>query len=82
MKDKADVLIELEKLYAEKEDLTKEVIRLHVLLEQERSKGASQTSDVHIKHKEKVSLNFNFFAFLHLSCFLSIYFQKRKQKNV
>ncbi|XP_060526375.1 G kinase-anchoring protein 1-like isoform X2 [Cylas formicarius] len=37
MKDKAAVLLELEKLTAVKEELTEEVSRLHKLLEQERS---------------------------------------------
>lgn len=52
MKDKADVLLELEKLYTEKNDLTEEVTRLHVQLEQERSKVAALSSDSH-KHKDK-----------------------------
>ncbi|KAF2885498.1 hypothetical protein ILUMI_20648 [Ignelater luminosus] len=54
MKDKADVLLELEKLYSEKRELSEEVSKLHVLLEQERSKVAALTSDLHNnKHKDK-----------------------------
>lgn len=53
MKDKADVLSELERLNSVKNELTEEVTRLHALLEQERSKVAS-LSDSN-KHKEKVS---------------------------
>ncbi|XP_017774802.1 PREDICTED: G kinase-anchoring protein 1-like isoform X2 [Nicrophorus vespilloides] len=44
MKDKADVLLELERLSIIKNDLTDEVARLHGLLEQERSKVASLTA--------------------------------------
>lgn len=58
MKDKADVLLELEKLYSEKRELSEEVSKLHVLLEQERSKVAALTSDLHNnKHKDKVNKN-------------------------
>lgn len=65
MKDKAEVLLELERLTVVKEELTEEVANLHKLLEQERSnknpQHASQT-DVHAKHtKEKVGF---FVAFL------------------
>uniref|UniRef100_A0A1Y1MGI7 G kinase-anchoring protein 1 n=1 Tax=Photinus pyralis TaxID=7054 RepID=A0A1Y1MGI7_PHOPY len=56
MKDKADVLLELEKLYSEKNDLTEEVTRLHVQLEQERSKVAALTSDSHKHTKDKVCI--------------------------
>lgn len=54
MKDKADVLLELEKLYSEKSDLSEEVTRLHVQLEQERSKVAALTSDSHKHTKDKI----------------------------
>lgn len=55
VKEKADVLVELEKLNIDKNDLTQEVSRLHILLEQERSKVATLTADVQQnKHKEKV----------------------------
>lgn len=54
MKQKADILAELEKLYSEKNELSEEVTRLHVLLEQERSKVAALISDTHNnKHKDK-----------------------------
>lgn len=64
MKDKASVLLELEKLTTVKEELTEEVTRLHKLLEQERSstKVSSSTgiSESHInqnaKHKDKVRI--------------------------
>lgn len=58
MKDKAEVLLELERLTHVKEELTEEVSKLHKLLEQERSnKNSANTnsSDVHAKHsKEKI----------------------------
>lgn len=54
VKDKADVLMELERLNGVKNELTEEVTRLHALLEQERSKVASLTAEVQHKHKEKV----------------------------
>jgi len=58
MKDKAEVLLELERLTNVKEELTDEVTKLHKLLEQERSNknsGHSSTNDVHAKHsKEKI----------------------------
>jgi len=53
MKDKADVLLELEKLYIEKNELMDEVSKLHVLLEQERSKVAALTSESHNTHNNK-----------------------------
>lgn len=57
MKDKADVLLELQRLTGVKNELTEEVSRLHGLLEQERSKVAALTTDSqHNKHKDKVSL--------------------------
>nr|CAH7722383.1 unnamed protein product [Callosobruchus chinensis] len=60
MKDKAAVLLELEKLTTVKEELTEEVTRLHKLLEQERSSKNSASSESHnaTKHKEKVSYEF------------------------
>ncbi|KAF5271828.1 hypothetical protein FQR65_LT05059 [Abscondita terminalis] len=58
MKDKADVLVELEKLYSEKNELSEEVSRLHVLLEQERSKVVASATETHNnKHKDKVRFN-------------------------
>lgn len=54
VKDKADVLIELERLNGVKNELTDEVTRLHGLLEQERSKVAALTSELQHKHKDKV----------------------------
>lgn len=58
MKDKAEVLLELERLTHVKEELTEEVAKLHKLLEQERSNKNSThtiTNDVHAKHsKEKI----------------------------
>lgn len=58
MKDKAEVLLELERLTVVKEELTEEVANLHKLLEQERSNKNPQhgnQTDVHAKHaKEKV----------------------------
>ncbi|CAH1953776.1 unnamed protein product [Acanthoscelides obtectus] len=55
MKDKAAVLLELEKLTTMKEELTEEVARLHKLLEQERSLKNHVSSESHsnTKHKEK-----------------------------
>lgn len=62
VKDKAAVLLELEKLTTMKEELTEEVARLHKLLEQERSStkviSSSTISESHnnlnAKHKDKV----------------------------
>lgn len=56
MKDKADVIMELERLNGVKNELTEEVTRLHGLLEQERSKVAALTTESQHKHKEKVIL--------------------------
>lgn len=53
MKDKASVLLELEKVTTMKEDLTEEVGKLHKLLEQERSKANANNGD---KNKEKVRI--------------------------
>ncbi|XP_057657914.1 G kinase-anchoring protein 1-like isoform X2 [Diorhabda carinulata] len=60
MKDKATVLLELEKLTTVKEELTEEVGRLHKLLEQERSKAnltisnlSGSASESHAKQKKK-----------------------------
>ncbi|XP_066152141.1 G kinase-anchoring protein 1-like isoform X2 [Euwallacea fornicatus] len=57
MKDKAEVLVELERLTGVKEELTEEVGNLHKLLEQERSNKGSlhgNQTDNHSKHsKEK-----------------------------
>lgn len=57
MKDKAEVLLELERLTLVKEELTEEVGNLHKLLEQERSNKTTQhtnSSENHLKHgKEK-----------------------------
>lgn len=64
MKDKSEVLLELEKLTRMKEELTEEVTRLHKLLEQERSSTKANTSNTipechtapsqNSKHKDKV----------------------------
>lgn len=56
MKDKAEVLLELERLTVVKEELTEEVAKLYKLLEQERSsKTAATTNEPHLKHnKDKV----------------------------
>lgn len=61
MKDKAQVLLELEKLTRVKEELTEEVTRLHKLLEQERSSPKANTTNnpdtttsQKSRHKEKV----------------------------
>lgn len=62
MKDKAGVLLELEKLTRVKEELTEEVTRLHELLEQERSSTkanttnsiAETTTNQNSRHKDKV----------------------------
>lgn len=54
MKDKADVLVELQRLNGVKNELTEEVTRLHGLLEQERSKVAALTAESQHKHKDKV----------------------------
>lgn len=54
MKDKAAVLLELERLTTVKEELSEEVNRLHKLLEQERSNKSNNTTDTHnSKHKDK-----------------------------
>lgn len=45
MKDKSEVLLELEKLTTMKEELTEEVTRLHKLLEQERSSTKANSSN-------------------------------------
>ncbi|CAH0553838.1 unnamed protein product [Brassicogethes aeneus] len=52
MKDKAAVLLELEKLTLVKEELTEEVSRLYKLLEQERSKSGNNQENH--KNKDKV----------------------------
>lgn len=64
MKDKSEVLLELEKLTTMKEELTEEVTRLHKLLEQERSSTKANSSNnfqeshsapiQNSKHKDKV----------------------------
>lgn len=54
VKDKADVLLELQRLNGLKNELTEEVTRLHGLLEQERSKVAALTADSQHKYKDKV----------------------------
>lgn len=62
MKDKAEVLLELEKLTRVKEELTEELTRLNKLLEQERSStklnnttSVSETAtNQNSKHKDKV----------------------------
>lgn len=62
MKDKAAILLELEKLTTVKEELSEEVAKLHKLLEQERSStkvnSTNNSSESHntqnSKHKEKV----------------------------
>lgn len=56
VKDKADVLMELDRLSRVRDELTEEVTRLHGLLEQERSKVGALTAEPHphSKHKEKV----------------------------
>lgn len=51
MKDKAGVLLELQRLDTVKTELTEEVERLHGLLEKERSKNMNNNE--HSKHKEK-----------------------------
>ncbi|KRT79280.1 hypothetical protein AMK59_6689, partial [Oryctes borbonicus] len=54
MKDKADVLLELERLNTVKNELTEEVAKLHALLEQERSKVAALTAESQkVKDKKK-----------------------------
>lgn len=53
MKDKAGILLELERLNSVKDELTEEVANLHKLLEQERSRSASDNVPNN-KHKDKV----------------------------
>ncbi|KAG5865169.1 hypothetical protein JTB14_004817 [Gonioctena quinquepunctata] len=53
MKDKAAVLLELEKLTTVKEELTEEVARLHKLLEQERSSTKAVSNSVSESHNPK-----------------------------
>ncbi|XP_077291676.1 G kinase-anchoring protein 1-like [Arctopsyche grandis] len=58
MKDKAEVLIEVEKLREVQNELTITVGTLHAQLEQERSKGSSATKiDTKFKDKKKKILN-------------------------
>lgn len=52
VKDKAEVLVQMEKAQNVKDELAEEVERLHALLEQERSKVRALTSDN--KNKGKV----------------------------
>lgn len=53
MKDKAEILRDLERLTVVKDELTEEVSKLHKLLEQERSKSGTAESAAS-KHKDKV----------------------------
>ena len=53
MKDKAEVLIEVERLQRMRDELSSEVSNLHALLEQERSKVRALTSDS--KNKSQVT---------------------------
>ncbi|KAJ9582825.1 hypothetical protein L9F63_022833, partial [Diploptera punctata] len=53
MKDKAEVLIEVDRLQRMRDELSSEVSNLHALLEQERSKVRALTSDT----KSKAQLN-------------------------
>lgn len=55
MKDKADILMELEKHNRIKDELTEEVTRLNGLLEQERSrsKSGNSVSENHQSHSHK-----------------------------
>lgn len=82
MKDKADVLMELERLNNVKNELTDEVAKLHGLLEQERSKVAALTVNNNIKVKDKVrytSITTEIYLiYFSLSFFLFI-FQKHKK---
>lgn len=80
MKDKADVLVELERLNIVKNELTEEVSRLHVLLEQERSKVAALTSDSQHKTKDKVAFDHLITMFSGV-LFTLFYFQKQKKNN-
>lgn len=59
MKDKAEVLMEVERLQAVKDELSNEVSNLHALLEQERSKVRALTAEP--KSKDKVCTGRNFF---------------------
>lgn len=80
MKDKADVLMELERLNNVKNELTDEVTKLHALLEQERSKVAALTSESQ-KVKDKVTIPISIrssFCFILSLLFLS-HFQKHKK---
>ncbi|KAJ8932941.1 hypothetical protein NQ314_014320 [Rhamnusium bicolor] len=53
MKDKAAVLLDLERLTTVKEELTEEVTRLHKLLEQERSSTKANVNGVSESHNSK-----------------------------
>lgn len=59
MKDKADVLIELDRLSRVKDELTEEVARLHGLLEQERSKVSALTSAENASYNSHNNHNHN-----------------------
>nr|XP_022911424.1 G kinase-anchoring protein 1-like [Onthophagus taurus] len=54
LKEKADILLELDRLSTIKNDLMEEVTKLHTLLEIERSKVASLTAEIQ-KNKDKKS---------------------------
>lgn len=62
MRDKAEVLLEVERLTKVQAELTAEVTRLHELLEQERSKVGALTHEP--KHKDKVYFQNNKYLFL------------------
>ncbi|XP_014676146.1 PREDICTED: G kinase-anchoring protein 1-like [Priapulus caudatus] len=55
MKEKAEVLLQMEELLAVRDEMTQQVTELHGLLEQERSKVHSLTSELqkHQKHSKK-----------------------------
>lgn len=85
MKDKAAVLLELEKLTTVKEELTDEVARLHKLLEQERSSTKVNNTNSNTdsnnsviqnsKHKDKVNYKLTILFWLlfdYFSCMLML----------
>ncbi|KAJ8973250.1 hypothetical protein NQ317_019525 [Molorchus minor] len=76
MKDKAAVLLELERLTTVKEELTEEVTRLHKLLEQERSSTKSNANGITESRSESHSTK-------HKASFYSQYVSdiNKKKKN-
>ncbi|CAG9766827.1 unnamed protein product [Ceutorhynchus assimilis] len=65
MKDKVQVLSELENLTVVKEELTQEVLNLNKLLEKERSNKIPSQNELHVKHSKEKLLPRIFLPTLH-----------------